>query len=127
MKRKLIPALVLLTIVYGEVQADDTVSAYSAPVETHAPKAASGPAQSKQVRKAAKIADRKLEKSVRKALMQAKDVEIADVVVFAKTGVVTLTGTVPDTNQIDTAARHAQDVEGVQRVVNRLTLPEQAN
>jgi hyperosmotically inducible periplasmic protein len=127
MKRKFISALVLLTLACGEVQADDTASSYSPPVETHAPKAASGSAQSKQVSKAAKAADRKLAKSVRNALRQAKDVEVADVFVFAKSGVVTLTGTVPDTSQIDTVARHAQDVEGVQRVVNRLTLPEQAN
>ncbi|WP_321908289.1 MULTISPECIES: BON domain-containing protein [unclassified Paraburkholderia] len=131
MKQRLIPMLAALALTSVHALAADAATSYSPPVVTHAPTDASGAAQEKATRKAAhkaeKAADRKLAATVRKAVTKEGDVPMANVVVLAKSGVVTLTGTVPDTTQIAAAQQHAQDVEGVSQVVNRLTVRTPGN
>lgn len=126
MKHRFIPMLAALALTSVHVQAADAATSYSPPVVTHAPIAASGAAQEKATRKEAhkaeKAADRKLAANVRKAVTKEGDVPMANVIVLAKSGVVTLTGSVPETTQIAAAQQHAQDVEGVSQVVNRLTV-----
>src|SRR5580698_8300967 len=70
---------------------------------------------------AARSANHKLERSVRKALDSAK-VEASDIRIVARGGKVTLDGTVPDASQIDQATTAAQGVNGVASVSNRLTV-----
>jgi osmotically-inducible protein OsmY len=70
----------------------------------------------------ARAADRQLEKSVRKTLSRVKGLVVTNIVVVAKSGVVILTGTVPETNQIDLAVSAAQTVGGVSTVKNELGL-----
>ncbi|NLP64819.1 BON domain-containing protein [Paraburkholderia sacchari] len=131
MKQRFIPMLAALALTGVHALAADAATSYSPPVATHAPNATSGAAQEKAARKAAhkaaKAADRKLAANVRKAVTKAGDVPMANVVVLAKSGVVTLTGTVPETAQIAVAEQHAQDVEGVSQVVNRLSVRTPGN
>ncbi|WP_233887610.1 BON domain-containing protein [Paraburkholderia flagellata] len=131
MKHCFIPMLAALAFTSVQALAADAATSYSPPVVAQVPYAASGAAQDKAARKAAhkaaKLADRHLAANVRKALTKQRDVAMANVVVLAKTGVVTLTGSVPETTQIAAAQQHAQDVEGVSQVVNRLTLRTPGN
>ncbi|PYE20488.1 BON domain-containing protein [Paraburkholderia silvatlantica] len=131
MKHRFIPMLAALALTSVHALAADAATSYSPPVVTHAPNAAPGAAQEKAARKAAhnaaKAADRKLAANVRKAMTKKGDVRMANVVVLAKSGVVTLTGTVPEATQIAAAQQHAQDVEGVSQVVNRLTVRTPGN
>ncbi|TKC83159.1 BON domain-containing protein [Trinickia terrae] len=85
---------------------------------------ASAPAMS-AAQPSGKQADRALSKTVRKALAKAKGVSAAGIVVRAKSGAVTLEGTVPDQSQIDKATQVAQGVAGVSSVKNALTVKEE--
>ncbi|WP_321944430.1 BON domain-containing protein [Paraburkholderia tropica] len=71
---------------------------------------------SKTTAKTARSADRILAKKVRTALSKTKDIDVANITVRAKTGVVTLQGTVPDQVQIDRAGQVARGVSGVTSV-----------
>jgi hyperosmotically inducible protein len=72
-------------------------------------------------RSAARSANHKLERAVRKALDSAK-VEASDIRIVARGGKVTLDGTVMDASQIDQATEAAKGVDGVSSVSNRLTV-----
>lgn len=76
----------------------------------------------KQTAKAAKSADRALARKVRSTLSKAKDINVADITVRAKSGDVTLQGSVPEQTQIDSATHVAQGVPGVSSVKNALTI-----
>ncbi|WP_120296827.1 BON domain-containing protein [Paraburkholderia sp. BL23I1N1] len=75
--------------------------------------------------KAMKSTDRKLGLAVRKALGKAPGFEVSNVFVRARSGAVTLTGTVPDGAQIPQAEEVAKGVAGVTSVNNKLTLGTQ--
>lgn len=101
--------LVALSIGVAHAQSDASASA---------PVAASSKAARKQVR----AENRALAKSVRQALAHTKGLVSSGINVIAKSGAVTLTGTVPDQPQISLAETTAQGVSGVTSVKNNLTL-----
>ena len=83
---------------------------------------ASASVSSSDARGAKQQANRALQKSVRRALARQKGLSVANVLVRARDGVVTLQGTVPDRSQIDLATRVAQGVSGVRAVNNAMTV-----
>ncbi|BEU27908.1 BON domain-containing protein [Paraburkholderia sp. 22B1P] len=78
---------------------------------------ASSPAAS---HKAMKAADRRLQKDVLRALARTKGLNASGISVRARSGVVTLQGTVPEQSETDIAARAAESVAGVTLVKNAL-------
>lgn len=72
--------------------------------------------------KSTKAANRALQRSVRKALSKTKGVSVANITVRARSGAVTLEGSVPEQPQIDLATQAAQGVAGVTSVKNALTI-----
>ncbi|MFM0071613.1 BON domain-containing protein [Paraburkholderia sediminicola] len=72
--------------------------------------------------KALKAADRALQKNVIRALSRTKGLRAATITVRARSGVVTLEGTVPEQSQVGLATQAAEGVEGVTSVTNALTL-----
>jgi len=75
--------------------------------------------------KADKKANRQLGHKVRAALAKAKGLDVSSINVRAKSGAVTLTGTVPDQGQIDLAGNTAKGVAGVASVSNKLNVQQQ--
>ncbi|AQV94274.1 BON domain-containing protein [Cupriavidus necator] len=69
-----------------------------------------------------RAANRALAKSVRLALAKAKGIPMTHLFVYAKDGVVTLSGAVPDKSQVDRAGAIAKGVTGVSSVENRLSV-----
>lgn len=65
--------------------------------------------------------DRALIRDVRRALRRVPELDDSDIHIRARLGVVTLTGTVPQSWQISRAANAARSVHGVRGVSNRLT------
>jgi osmotically-inducible protein OsmY len=76
----------------------------------------------KQQTKAVKKADRALQRKVRDALAKAKGISAANILVRARSGAVTLEGSVPEQPQVDQATTVAQGVAGVTSVKNALTI-----
>jgi len=73
----------------------------------------------------AKKTDRKLGLDVRRALGKANGIDISNIFVRARGGAVTLTGSVPDGDQIPKAGDIAKGVAGVTSVSNKITLAPQ--
>jgi hyperosmotically inducible protein len=69
-----------------------------------------------------KKANRALGRKVRGALAKAQGVDVSGISVRARSGAVTLMGTVPDQSQVDKATAAAQGVAGVTSVSNKLTV-----
>ncbi|HVE10281.1 MAG TPA: BON domain-containing protein [Paraburkholderia sp.] len=67
-------------------------------------------------------ADRKLARDVRRAMAKAQGFDVSNVFVRARSGAVTLTGSVPEGDQIAQAGEIAKGVAGVKSVSNRVTL-----
>ncbi|ABC38767.1 transport-associated domain protein [Burkholderia thailandensis E264] len=90
---------------------------------------ASGPAAaqnaSKAAEKAARKSNRKLGYAVRKAISKVNGVNVSNITVRARGGVVTLGGSVPDASQIDKAVEAAKGVAGVVSVNNKLSVQPQ--
>jgi osmotically-inducible protein OsmY len=82
-------------------------------------------ATAKAEKNATKKTDRKLGNDVRKALAKAQGFDVSNVSVKARSGAVTLTGSVPDGSQISQAEEVAKGVAGVKSVSNKLTLRTQ--
>lgn len=80
--------------------------------------AASGGTTAKDVR----AANRALRKKIYAAIAKYKEINAGDISVVAKSGAVTLDGTVVDSSQIDKVAEIARGVPGVTSVTNRLTV-----
>jgi hyperosmotically inducible periplasmic protein len=76
----------------------------------------------KQTAKATKSADRALQRKVRSALAKAKGISVSNITVRARSGAVTLQGSVPEQPQSDQATQVAQGVAGVTSVKNALTV-----
>lgn len=70
----------------------------------------------------AKKADSALGRKVRNALSKTKGLSVANITVRARSGAVTLAGTVPEQPQIDLATQTAQGVAGVTSVKNALSI-----
>jgi hyperosmotically inducible periplasmic protein len=104
-------SLLVLSIGAAHAQASDAMTA-------SAPAAPSAKAGKKQVR----AANRTLAKAVRKALYSTKGLVASNITVLARSGVVTLNGTVPEQGQIDLAGQAAQGVSGVTSVKNNVQL-----
>ncbi|SAL39180.1 transport-associated protein [Caballeronia turbans] len=79
-------------------------------------------AQAKAQKSATKKTDRKLGYDVRRALSKAQGFDVSNVFVRARSGAVTLTGTVPEGGQIAQAEEVTKGVPGVKSVSNKLTL-----
>jgi hyperosmotically inducible periplasmic protein len=69
-----------------------------------------------------RAADRKLARDVRRAMAKAQGFDVSNVFVRARSGAVTLTGSVPEGDQIAQAGEIAKGVPGVKSVLNRVTL-----
>ncbi|VWD15684.1 transport-associated protein [Burkholderia lata] len=76
--------------------------------------------------KATKAADRRLRKQVADALARTKRLDSSRLLIFARSGVVTLSGEVADAEQAALAVSAAQRVPGVVDVRNRLRINPQA-
>jgi hyperosmotically inducible protein len=87
-----------------------------------APVASASPVNAKALR----AANRQLAKNVRQALSRTKSLDIVNVTVRARQGVVTLQGSMPDSRQIEQATKVASAVSGVASVKNDLTTIRQA-
>jgi osmotically-inducible protein OsmY len=104
-------ALCISTLAFADAE-------YPSSQDVHAPKDPAAAAE----RKSAHKDDRLLAKSVRKALTQSNDVDLARMTVLAKSGKITLSGSVPEEDQIQLAEQHAKAVAGVTTVANRLVI-----
>ncbi|MEZ2306997.1 MAG: BON domain-containing protein [Paraburkholderia graminis] len=71
--------------------------------------------------------NRALSHAVRKSLTKVKGLDSSHINVLAHGGVITLAGTAPDEAQIQSAGTAAENVGGVHRVDNRLTVYEPGN
>ena len=91
---------------------------YSAPQTAYASKDPAAAA----AKKSAHHADRLLAKDVRKAITKSNDVDPSRMTVLARSGKVTLSGSVPEESQIQLAEQHAKGVAGVTTVANRLVI-----
>jgi osmotically-inducible protein OsmY len=72
--------------------------------------------------KTVRAANRKLARNVRTAMAKAKGIDMTQLFVYAKGGVVTLSGSVPKSDQVDRAGEIAKSVPGVSAVDNRLSV-----
>jgi len=72
-----------------------------------------------------KKTDRKLGLDVRRALGKANGIDSSNIFVRARGGAVTLTGSVPDGDQIQKAGDIAKSVAGVTSVSNKIALSPQ--
>ncbi|MBN3778650.1 BON domain-containing protein [Burkholderia sp. Ac-20345] len=86
------------------------------------PEVSTNPGSARQVAKEQRRADRKLATQVRRTLARFKGIDSTQIVVFAKQGAVTLTGSVPDASQITLAVDAARGVSGVISVDNALRI-----
>jgi hyperosmotically inducible protein len=84
--------------------------------------AASGAMSAAPSAKSTKASNRALQRAVRKTLSRTKGVDVANIIVRARGGAVTLEGSVPDQSQVDPATQAAQSVPGVTSVKNDLTI-----
>ncbi len=105
-----------LAVIVGAVAALAAFNVQAQPADSSVPVAAASSAR------AARKADHMLEKAVRKALGKDKAVDVTNVSVRARSGAVTLLGTVPEQGQVDAATQAAQGVAGVASVNNALTV-----
>lgn len=114
-----------IKIVSGALVVLASLNAYAQASDMTATSATVAAPNAKQQAKAIKTADRALQKKVRAAIAKSNGISVANIMVRARSGAVTLEGTVPEQTQSDKAAEVAQRVEGVMSVKNALKiLPE---
>jgi hyperosmotically inducible periplasmic protein len=75
-------------------------------------------------KKTIRAQNRQLENQVRHTLTKTKDLDAAGITVVARSGKVTLDGTVPDEDQIQLAGDTAAGVPGVSNVTNNVHMRE---
>jgi osmotically-inducible protein OsmY len=80
------------------------------------------PSSAALARKAARQSNRRLERNVRSAIAKPGGVDVSRLTVVARSGTVTLAGSVPEEAQIQTANDRAEAVKGVSTVRNELTI-----
>jgi hyperosmotically inducible periplasmic protein len=98
-------ALIVMASLNAYAQSSDAMASTAAPSAT-----------------STKSANRALQKSVRKALSKTKGLVTTNISVRARSGAVTLEGSVPEQPQVDLATQAAQGVAGVTSVKNALTI-----
>ena len=76
-------------------------------------------------KKAIRKMDHKLSLNVRRALSKTKGMVVKYIFVRARSGAITLSGSVPDVALISKAAEAAAGVPGVTSVTNRLSVQDQ--
>ncbi|AOJ70699.1 MULTISPECIES: BON domain-containing protein [Burkholderia] len=116
---KAVAGMIVAALACGNAfaQASEPAAAASEPAAaTNASKAAA---------KTARKSNRKLGYAVRKAISKVNGVNVSNITVRAKGGVVTLEGSVPDASQIDKAVEAAKGVTGVASVNNKLSVQPQ--
>ncbi|WP_321930936.1 BON domain-containing protein [Paraburkholderia guartelaensis] len=101
-----------------QASAQSEASAESSTVEAPSAAAASGTMTAAEIRKT----NRALRRKVYAAIVAHKEINAGNISVVARSGAVTLDGTVVDASQIDRVAEIARDVPGVSSVANRLTV-----
>jgi hyperosmotically inducible periplasmic protein len=69
-----------------------------------------------------KAENRALQKTVRRALAKTKGLSVTNILVKARSGAVTLQGSVPESQQISLATETTRYVSGVTFVTNNLTV-----
>jgi osmotically-inducible protein OsmY len=111
-------AFPVIKMVGGALIVLASLNAYAQSSDAAAPAAASSATSTKET----KSANRALGRKVRSALSKTKGVSVANIVVRARGGAVTLEGTVPEQQQIDLATQAAQGVAGVTSVKNALSI-----
>jgi hyperosmotically inducible periplasmic protein len=94
----------------------------AAPASGPTPQARQQFQQSRAQYRAARAANRALARKVRGALARDKVVSVANIIVRAKDGAISLQGTVPTQPQVDRAAEVAKGVAGVTSVDNHLSI-----
>ncbi|MFP3563528.1 BON domain-containing protein [Paraburkholderia sp. SIMBA_030] len=104
-------ALIVLASLNAYAQSSDAAASMAPMAASSAPNA-----------KATKAADRALGRKVRSTLSKTKGVSVANIVVRARGGAVTLEGSVPEQSQVDLATQAAQGVAGVTSVKSALTV-----
>jgi osmotically-inducible protein OsmY len=72
--------------------------------------------------KSTKAGNRALQRAVRRTLSKTKGLSVSNITVRARSGAVTLAGSVPEQPQVDLATQAAQGVAGVTSVKNALTI-----
>ena len=97
-------------------------SAYAQSSDAAATTSTESAAPTKAQKSATKKEDRKLGYAVRRALSKAQGFDVSKVYVRARSGAITLTGTVPEGGQIAQAEEVAKGVAGVKSVSNKITL-----
>ncbi|MCA8347463.1 BON domain-containing protein [Burkholderia cepacia] len=125
-RRYLAAAMIALSALSAAAQ-ESKGGAASTPEAVSATSAAASAASASgsESRKATKAADRKLRKQVAGALARTKRLDSSRLLIFAKSGVVTLSGEVADAEQAALAVSAAQRVPGVGEVRNRLRISPQ--
>lgn len=116
-------AILVLVSGSGGAFADEADIAYRPPVQPYvAPPKDPLKVQRAAQKKAMRIENRRLAASVRQSLVTAGGIDTAHVSVLARSGTVTLAGSVPEASQIDLAQQRARQIPGVTEVSNRLSL-----
>ncbi|WP_395070026.1 BON domain-containing protein [Paraburkholderia silvatlantica] len=99
-----------------------TVTGVAQAQSANAPMDASMAPGTTQAAPSTKKADRALARAVRRALSRAQGFNVSGVFVRARSGAVTLSGTVRTGDQIRQAEEVTRSVQGVTSVTNKLTL-----
>jgi hyperosmotically inducible protein len=104
-----------------------TVFAVAFACQAYAQASGSGAADSTMspaptTKKSARTANHRLASAVRHALDRTKGLDSAGVEIIARSGKVSLTGSMPTQDQVDKAASVAKNVAGVTSVNNELTV-----
>ena len=99
-----------------------TPCAHAQPLEDAGVTGSASAATPAQNSKAIRKADRRLAKQVRHALVQVKGLDSERIVVSARSGSVTLGGSVPEAAQSGLAVAAAKAVSGVSNVTDSLTV-----
>jgi osmotically-inducible protein OsmY len=116
-----IDVLKALGVVVSIAVASSAYAQASDAMQSSGEMAASAPTNTKATRRA----DRKLGADVRRAMARTQGLNVSNVFVRARSGAVTLTGSVPDASQIDRAGEVAKTVSGVTSVSNKITVSPQ--
>lgn len=108
--RRVVGALIMLGAVAAHAQVGGSGTEPSAPASSIADK------------KAMRVENRKLQRAVMRILSGTKRLNASNILVAARSGVVTLAGSVPETAQIGLAVSVVKGVNGVSEVKNDLTV-----